>query len=207
MSLPQPKPATYTADELVALYQKARGPYKLYILLAINCGYTQSDIASLERGMVDFTTGIITRVRYKTRMRSRVPQHSKLWPITLDLLHKHAQPTGNFLLKSEDGKPPVWYKRGDDGKVRWRSDSITQGFSRLRKGLTTKTFRDIRKTGASRIQNQYRRETPGTKSNQQLFDLYLAHRPHKMVASYDEGDFSELFVATDWLMTLYRWEK
>ena len=40
VSLPQPKPTTYAADELVALYQKARGAFKLYILLAINCGYS-----------------------------------------------------------------------------------------------------------------------------------------------------------------------
>jgi hypothetical protein len=56
--LPQPNAITYEADELVALYRKARGAFQLYILLAINCGYTQIDIATLERKMVDFTTGI-----------------------------------------------------------------------------------------------------------------------------------------------------
>jgi len=200
VSLPQPKATTYAADELEALYQKARGAVKLYILLAINCGYQQIDIASLERGMVDFTTGIITRSRHKTG----VPQHSKLWPITLDLLRMYAEPTGDLLLKSRDGNPLVRHKLRDDGKV-WTVDSIRQRFNRVRKGLTTKTFTDIRNTGASRIKNQYMRETPGTKSNQELFDLYLAHSPYKMVASYDEGDFSELFIATDWLSTLYQW--
>jgi integrase len=204
VKLPQPKPLTYANDELVALYQKARekarGALELYILLAINCGYSQIDIASLERGMVDFTTGIITRTRHKTG----VAQHSKLWPITLDLLRKYAEPTGDLLLKTRNGNPLVWHKLRDDGKIS-TSDCILQAFNCLRKGITTKSFTDIRNTGASRIKHQYRRETPGTKSNQELFDLYLAHSPHKMVASYDEGDFSELFVATGWLSTLYQW--
>ena len=135
-----------------------------------------------------------------------MPQHSKLWPITLDLLRKYAEPTGDLLLKSRDGNPLVWHRLRDDGKVS-KVDYILMAFNNIRKGLTTKSFTDIRNTGASRIKHQYMRETPGTKSNQELFDLYLAHSPHKMVASYDEGDFPELFVATDWLSTLYQWEK
>ena len=158
------------------------------------------DIATLERGMVDFTTGIITRTRPKTG----VPQHSKLWPITLDLLRKYAEPTGDILLKSRGGGLLVWTKVQDDGKVS-TYDCIKAWFNRLRKGLTTKTFTNIRKTGASCIMNQYVPETPGAKTNQQLFDLYLARCPHRMVASHGEEDFSELFIATDWLSTLYRW--
>ncbi len=154
VKLPQPKPLTYANDELVVLYQKARekarGALELYILLAINCGYSQIDIASLERGMVDFTTGIITRTRHKTG----VAQHSKLWPITLDLLRKYAEPTGDLLLKTRNGNPLVWHKLRDDGKIS-TSDCILQAFNCLRKGITTKSFTDIRNTGASRIKHQY----------------------------------------------------
>ena len=153
VNLPQPNPNTYDADELVALYQKARGALELYILLAINCGYSQIDIASLERGMVDFTTGIITRTRHKTG----VPQHSKLWPITLDLLRKYAEPTGDLLLKSRDGNPLVWHRLRDDGRVS-KVDYILMAFNNIRKGLTTKSFTDIRNTGASRIKHQYMRK-------------------------------------------------
>jgi integrase len=196
VNLPQSKPRTYEPDELVSLYQKARGAFKLYILLAINCGYTQFEIASLERGMVDFTTGIITRNRPKTRVK----QHSKLWPITLDLLCKYAEPTGDLLLKSRDGNPLVWHKLRDDGTVR-SSDCIKHGFNRLRTGITTKSFTDIRKTGASRIMLDYKRATP------RLLDLYLGHSPY--IGPHGEIDmgFSDLFVATDWLSTLYQWEK
>lgn len=202
VSLPKPKPQTYTADELQALYAKANPKFRLYILLAINCGYQQIDIATLERGMVDWDKGTITRGRHKTG----VPQHSKLWAITLNALKEHSEEKGDLLLRSIDGNPLVWHKLRDDGGV-WTSDCIQRTFNRLRKqcGLT-KSFTDIRNTGASRIKNQYKPEVRGTKSNRELFDLYLAHSPHKMVASYDEGDWSELFTATDWLGTLYTFD-
>ena len=102
--------------------------------------------------MVDFTTGIITRTRHKTG----VPQHSKLWPITLDLLRKYAEPTGDLLLKSRDGNPLVWHRLRDDGRVS-KVDYILMAFNNIRKGLTTKSFTDIRNTGASRIKHQYMR--------------------------------------------------
>jgi len=203
--LGRPKAKTYTADELATLYQKAGPRFKLYILLAINCGYQQIDIATLERSMVDWETGIIARNRHKTG----VPQHSRLWPITLEMLRKYAEPEGDILLKSRDGNPLLWHKLRDDGRV-WRSDCIQRAFNRLRKQcggeIATKSFTDIRNTGASRIKNQYNPEQRGTKSNQELFDLYLGHAPHKMIASYDEGDWLELFKASDWLATLYKWE-
>ena len=84
-------------------------------------------------------------------------QHSKLWPITLDLLRKYAEPTGDLLLKTRNGNPLVWHKLRDDGKIS-TSDCILQAFNCLRKGITTKSFTDIRNTGASRIKHQYRRK-------------------------------------------------
>ncbi len=208
--LSQPEPETLSKDEFEALYEKADGRGKLYLLLALNCGYTQMDIATLERWMVDFETGIITRKRHKTIRppdpKKGVPQHSKLWPRTLDLLRKEAAPTGDLLLKSSGGGPLLLCEVGDDGKVS-TYNSFRSWFKALRKGITTKTFSDIRNTGATLIMNQYRCDPRAKKNNQQLFDLYLAHTPHKMVASYLKKDWSKLFLATDWLSTLFQWEK
>jgi hypothetical protein len=73
-------------EEVEAMYAKATDRMKLYMLLALNGGFTQIDIATLTHGMIDWRTGIISRDRNKTS----VPQGCKLWPNTLALLKQEA---------------------------------------------------------------------------------------------------------------------
>ena len=51
-----------------------------------------------------------------------------------------------------------------------------------------RSFKHFRKTGASLIKNHYVAVEPKTKTNAELFDMYLAHKPHKMIRPYDAGD-------------------
>jgi integrase len=45
--------ATYTLDELVTLYQYATGLKRLLLLLGLNCGFGQAEIASLQSEEID----------------------------------------------------------------------------------------------------------------------------------------------------------
>lgn len=82
VKLDPPAPAFFSDDEVRRLIELASARTRLYILLALNCAYTQRDIATLEHSMIDWESGIVKRKRHKTG----VPHKSKLWPSTLELL-------------------------------------------------------------------------------------------------------------------------
>ena len=77
VELPAPKPVSWTLDEVKTLYAAAVQRTKLYVLLGLNCGYTQMDPATLTHEMVNWETGIIDRPRHKTSAR----QCHRLWPM------------------------------------------------------------------------------------------------------------------------------
>ena len=62
---------------------------KLYLLLMLNCGMYQNDIAELLDEEVNWKNGTITRARSKTRDRNGPVVTYKLWPETFALLKKH----------------------------------------------------------------------------------------------------------------------
>ena len=74
----------FTKDEICSLLKAAPDRTQLYILLMLNCGMTQKDIADLKVDEVDWTTGRIIRKRSKTADHDNVPyrMHGLLWPET-----------------------------------------------------------------------------------------------------------------------------
>lgn len=72
----------YEAEELRALIAGATGPIKAMILLAINCGFGQTDCSSLPLTAVDLKNGWITFPRPKTGVARRCP----LWPETIEAI-------------------------------------------------------------------------------------------------------------------------
>lgn len=72
----------FSAEELRQLIEAADMYLKAQILLAINCGFGQSDIGGLPISAIDFESGWIDYPRPKTQVPRRVP----LWPETLDAL-------------------------------------------------------------------------------------------------------------------------
>src|SRR5262249_6925428 len=61
---------------------------KLYLLLMLNCGMYQNDIAELCKDEVNWTKGVVTRARSKTRERKGPVVTYKLWPETFTLLKR-----------------------------------------------------------------------------------------------------------------------
>lgn len=72
----------FTAAELTALLGAASPTLKAMILLGLNCGFGQTDVASLPMSAVDLETGWIDFPRPKNGIERRCP----LWPETVEAL-------------------------------------------------------------------------------------------------------------------------
>ena len=202
VTTPDPVALVYTKSEVLDLYQHGSPTAKLCLLLALNGGYTQQDIADLRHDTIDWENGIIDACRGKIKKVAIVPRRVKLWPSTLQRLRLHATDPSisDLVLLTRTGQPLTWRKLRDDGKA-IRVDSIKLAFNRLqlKRKIKGRTFKHFRRTGADLVKNRYVAVEPGAKTNAQLFDMYLAHKPPKIKLHYDPGDWRELHKATDWL--------
>ena len=145
---------TFTLEEVQAMLKKCDGfseRMKLYLLLMLNCGMYQNDIAELRDDEVDWKKGLITRARSKTRERKGPVVTYKLWPETFALLKKHRAQEGELALTTDEGKPLVRYWL-EEGEMR-RYDVIQSAWSRLAAKMGVKKIRlgmkHLRKTSAS----------------------------------------------------------
>ncbi len=78
---------TFTDGELAELYAQANDRTKLFILLGLNCGMAQTEISTLQRADIDLKSGVIDRVRNKTRATAAVRARWQLWPETLQFVN------------------------------------------------------------------------------------------------------------------------
>lgn len=191
IKLAPPRPQFFTLEECRTLFNESTRRTKLYIALALNLGFTQTDIASLTYGMVDWSTGIVTRERQKTGM----PQLGKLWPVTLELLEEQRSPKKDGpLLVTQEGGPLLINRIKGDGIGRTQVDSIRLSFNRVlvkaKFESDSRGFRHFRKTGADWIAENFQ-------DRPHLTDLYLAHASAGMRRHYARQHFDALFEATD----------
>lgn len=168
---------------------------KLYILLMLNCGMYQNDIAELEQSEVDWKAGTIRRARSKTRERDVPMTTYKLWPETFSLLKKYRATQGELVLLTEKGNPMVkeWI---DDGGDTRKYDAIRSAWHRLcvRMGMKKNRLgmKHLRKTSSTLLG-----EHPAYKYYQVYF---LADSPKGMSQKhYSIPDDDEFFEALDWL--------
>jgi integrase len=78
----------FTPAEVLALLDAASPVTKCFVLLGINCGFGQHDIATLRGDAVDLDRGVITHARGKTGIRRINP----LWPETVKALKEYERP-------------------------------------------------------------------------------------------------------------------
>ena len=189
---PRPRPKLFTVAQLNALYKAASPMMRLYLLLGLNCGFTQIDIATLTADMIDWDTGLLDRNRHKTG----VQQGAKLWHVTLDALRERGKPGDTALLFiSEQGRPLVWNGVKDDGTPT-RADAVQRAFHRSKQKVEIPrglSFKSLRKTGANMLVEKYTKE---------ISDLYLAHSLG-ISGHYIKMQFRKLHKATDWLRTQF----
>lgn len=180
--------------EVKSILRAAKSRERLYILIAINCGFTQIDISNLRPTEVDLEAGFITRKRSKTGDHESVPEVSrKLWPETLALLREHASDDPIRVLLNKLGRPLV--EVTDSGEKVNRTDTIAKAMARLRKRMKRKapiTFKKFRATAASKLG-----EHPEFRPYCQYF---LGHSPGTVADKhYVAPSQAQFDRATEWL--------
>lgn len=136
---------TFTAAQLTTLYQACvTDRQRLYVLLGLNCGFTQKEIATLRIAhcYLDATDKegnprpYIKRRRNKTRAKVKTAWRWRLWDETAELLRKEMAPDnaeGLALLSAKGGKlcdvttsSRYDLVRGQWDKIRSRANRLTK---------------------------------------------------------------------------------
>ena len=185
---------TVDRSEIAVLLANASARLRLFILLGLNCGFTQTDLADLKRDEIDLEAETITRKRSKTRVHEGVPTVVySLWPEVVSLLRTEVETKGVLAFLTETGAPLVRNEVGADAKMKNRTDSVALAFNRLaQKTGIQATFKTFRKTGSSTLE---------TRADFAHFDdLYLGHSPKSIAQKhYTKPDVKGFQVAIAWL--------
>lgn len=134
--------AAWSPEELRTLIARTNPVLKAAILLALNGGFSNADIAGLEDGHIDFDGGVIDFARPKTEIPRRVP----LWPETVAAMRiareKRPRPAlradARRVFLTEEGNPVARYSVRQDTKgIRGaaRIDRLSQWFKLACKSL------------------------------------------------------------------------
>lgn len=206
----------FSIEELQFLYQSACPQTKKYMLLALNCGFTQGEISSLMEGEIYLNQDppIIARARIKTTKINK-PIVSKwiLWNETVDAI-KDLLSTDSPDLEIKDsilqghrtGKAVNWNEIGETMETNWlfgkpliyfnenhtRIDLIRNNwfrlFDKLPKGKVRQLgFKYLRKTGSDMIKEI---------ADENTAQMYLSHTPSSVGGKhYYNPDYPKLFLA------------
>ena len=164
----------FTISEIKSLLSKASQRTKLYILLMLNCGMTQKDIADLIHSEVDWKTKQIVRRRSKTKSHVTVPiVRYRLWEETFALLlAERSNGNEEKVLLNTNGKP-LWQETVDESGKYAKIDNIKSAYSRLcKQAATSKPLKSLKKTSATLIR--------GNQKYTSLESLFLGHAPQSM---------------------------
>ncbi len=122
------------AHEIEAMQTAAGVHVRAMILLGINCGFGQSDLAHLPLTAVEIGASWIHFPRPKTGIQRACP----LWPETVEALraslekrHRPLPEAKDCFFVTKQGYPLVWYKPDPGVRV----DSVNQAFTRLKKRI------------------------------------------------------------------------
>ena len=182
-----PKVKTFPLEHLIKMYAAADERIRLWILLGLNCGFANMEVATLRRSEIDIQNGIIERKRTKTDVSGRW----QLWPETIKALKPYCKGSADgILLTTAEGKPMVWYSSANK-----RVDALAQCWTRFikRSKVAHLSFRYLRKTGATMI-----RAIDGIEVSEQ----YLAHSEKGIARFYSVPSQDRLDKALAELRTL-----
>ncbi|WP_417376743.1 hypothetical protein [Gimesia maris] len=180
--------------------------YKCWIMLMLNCGFTQIDLNELEREEVDLKAGRIVRTRSKTEDNENVPVvNYKLWPQTIKLLKKEmARCTDEvYALQASRGARIIneRIEEVNGQMITRRSDNISRHWQNIRDdaGLKGKLLKYVRKTGSTKLNSEllYR----------PYHQMYLGHAfesvSDRNYNAYDGEIYKPLDQAITWLGKQY----
>lgn len=190
-------PEVFTIEEVKAFLAAATDRTKLYLLLMINTGMLQKDIADLRQTEVNWEKGTVTRKRSKTADYANVPTVTyNLWKETFGLLQQHRAKEGEFALTNQDGGCLKVEMLNQDGKLH-KIDNVRSAFNRLSRATKIiKPLKLLRKTSATLLRSN--RLFSGVEN------LFLGHAPRSMSDRHYAQTPQELFdEAIAWLGKQY----
>ncbi|MDB5350167.1 MAG: hypothetical protein JWN86_1414 [Planctomycetota bacterium] len=190
---------TFEVGEIDRLLENAGERTRLYLLLMLNCGYYQSDLAALKQSQVDWRAGTITRKRTKTETKKNVPKVTYLlWDETFRLLSKYRSDDETLALTNRNGRAVLRRPLRANDRVS-RTDNITKAYQRLcdRLGIKKATpLMMLRKTSATML------ERHGTFGRYAQF--FLGQAPQSLTERrYGRPDDSQFVLVCRWLGLQY----
>ena len=156
----------FSVEDVKRYLNAADERLELSLLLMLNCGMTQIDIADLHPSEVDWQAGRIIRKRSKTKQQESVPVcNYRLWPRTFELLQRLRSEDSEGVLLTARGTPLVTRMNGKS-----RNDSVRLAFRRLMSKLGEKGKKLItfKKTSASLLNSKFGHD---------VSQLFLGHAP------------------------------
>lgn len=196
----------WTPDEFRRALDIVPEDFQLFLLLMLNCGFTNTDVGELLKSEVRLDEGRIVRQRTKTRRHEHPPVVSyKLWPKTLHFLQAHIGSHPTLALTNRAGKPLCVSKLVEkDGKTRetvW--SSIIRRWGQMKNAkpqLPNKQLKYLRKTGSSKLRSDRRFMS--------LDSLYLGHSwvtiADKHYNAFDGQPYAPLDEAIEWLAAEFK---
>ena len=183
----------YTTDEVATLYEYARGVERLLLLLGLNCGFGQAEIATLKLSEVCLDKKLVRRVRTKTG----APGKWALWDVTVAGLRWYLdkvrpQSDSPFLFLTREGKRFDALTKGNN-----RGQHIPNQWSRLlarlhkdKPDFRKLSFNKLRKTSSNWIRRRWGKE---------IADAFLADGKRERVDAYTERRWHDVLRACQWL--------
>ncbi len=132
-------------EDIRAFYNRASPLLQTCILLSLNCGFNQVDIATLQHSEVDWENATITKKRIKTGGIANVPTITwKLWRTTFQLLKQHRSKHPTLVLLGRKDRELI------QGGGLERVDVIAKAWRYVRNKLGNKlAYKLLRKTSSS----------------------------------------------------------
>jgi len=164
--------------------------------LMANCGMYSGDIGQLRKDEIDLQAGTIERARSKNKDKGGRVVTYKLWPETLRLLKAHLSTHPTLALSTQYGTALCRTEAKANGKPK-HTDNISQQYRTWcrNNGHQLPRLKDLRKTGATLITNEY---------GKPLADYYLSRGLQDLSdVSYIAHQNDELAKALTWLGERY----
>jgi hypothetical protein len=167
----------FDPEQIKALLAVATERCRLYILLGLNTGMNQIDVANLSKDEIIEINGemFIGRRRCKTSHQNDFRTLHFVWPEVWELLKKHlaADNAENLALLNVNGRK---LKRG-------KTDNIRDSMNEVREasGVRNVTYKQLRKFGITAIKR--------ITLNPEIARMYAAQKIVGVLAHYDRDDF------------------
>jgi integrase len=189
----------FSLADLCSLYAQASGKHRTFVLLGLNCGFANMELATLRSYEVRFSKGkpaTVGRFRLKTQAGGRqgVWAEWSLWAETAAALQQYGKfdRTDHLVLTTHDDKPLI------DATASGRRDAVRAAWEwvyRMRRDahrvkVDFLPFKHLRKTAANWIRNDLG-------FGKEIADAFLSHSDGRSDSGSSNGGNSQIAAYTD----------